>query len=241
MTEKPHENALLNAWWATLGWRGNAPAILDPRGEMLRTFFEIEIEALKIVRMLDRIPPGSTVAVQLGNGERWPEVLLALWRRGLVPMPLGDHLDATEMAVTLGTLRTAALITNVSGSMIVHQRPVPPDAHRWGGHTPDLLKLTSGTTSAPRAIRFRAAQLVADGDQICNGMGISEHDLNYGVIPFSHSYGFSSIIVPLLTNGVAFVAPVAASPSSTARGMRSRVATKATPLVSSGTMMLLKP
>ena len=73
MPEKPHENALLNAWWATLGWRGNAPAILDPRGELLRTFFEIEIEALKITRMLDRIPPGSTVAVQLGNGERWPE------------------------------------------------------------------------------------------------------------------------------------------------------------------------
>ncbi len=225
MTEKPHENALLNAWWATLGWRGNAPAILDPRGELLRTFFEIEIEALKIVRMLDHIPAGSVVAVQLGNGERWPEVLLALWRRGLVPLPLGDHLDDTEMAVTLGTFRAAALMTNVSGAMIVHQRPVPPGAHLWGGHAPHLLKLTSGTTSAPRAIRFRAAQLVADGEQICRGMGLTEHDLNYGVIPFSHSYGFSSIIVPLLTHGVAFVATRDRMPRAVLDGLAATGAT----------------
>ncbi len=225
MPETPHENALLTAWWATLGWRGNAPAILDPRGELLRTFFEIEIEALKITRMLDRIPPGSVVAVQLGNGERWPEVLLALWRRRLVPLPLGDHVAATELAVTLGTLHAAALVTNAGGSLFVHRRPVPPGAHLWGGPAPDLLKLTSGTTSAPRAIRFRAAQLVADAEQICHGMGITEHDLNYGVIPFSHSYGFSSIIVPLLTHGTAFVATRDRMPRAVLDGLAATGAT----------------
>ena len=206
MPDPTSDNALLSAWKATLSWRGSDPAILDPRGKILRTFFEIEIEALKVARMVDRIPPGSAVGVQLGNGERWPEVLLALWRRRLVPMPLGDHLDNTALAITLGTIRAAALVTNAGGTMFVHRRPVPPDAHLWGGPTPDLLKLTSGTTSAPRAIRFRAAQLVADGDQICTGMGLAEHDVNYGVIPLAHSYGFSSLIVPLLTHGIPFVA-----------------------------------
>ena len=202
----PHENPLLSAWWATLSRRGNAPAILDPRGEMRRTFFEIEIEALKITRMLDHIPPGSVVAVQLGNGECWPEVLLALWRRRLVPLPLPDHLGETELAASLAMLHAAALVTNAGGSLHIHRHPVPPGAHLWGGHAPDLLKLTSGTTSAPRAIRFRAAQLIADADQICRGMGIGEHDLNFGVIPFSHSYGLSNLILPLLTHGVTLVA-----------------------------------
>ncbi len=225
MPDRPHDNALLTAWWAILGARGNAPAILDPRGEMLRTFFEIEIEALKITRMFDRIPPGSVVAVQLGNGERWPEVLLALWRRRLVPLPLPDQLSETELAVILGTIHAAALVSNAQGPLIVHRRPVPPEAHLWGGPAPDLLKLTSGTTSAPRAIRFRAGQLVADAAQICRGMGIGEHDLNYGVIPFAHSYGFSSLIVPLLTHGVALVATRDRMPRAVLDGLAATGAT----------------
>jgi acyl-CoA synthetase (AMP-forming)/AMP-acid ligase II len=171
----------------------------------MRTFAGIELEAMKITRLFDRIPAGSVVAVQLGNSERWPEVLLALWRRGLVPMPLPDQVNETEMAVTLGTIRAAALVSNIGGPMTIHQRPVPPDAHVWRGPTPDLLKLTSGTTAAARAIRFRATQLLADCDAICSGMGITEHDLNYGVIPFAHSYGFSNLILPLIVHGVRLV------------------------------------
>jgi acyl-coenzyme A synthetase/AMP-(fatty) acid ligase len=68
-----------------------------------------------------------------------------------------------------------------------------------------LLKLTSGTTAAPRAIRFRSQQLVADCVQICDTMGISERDLNFGVIPISHSYGFSNLLTPLIVRGVPLV------------------------------------
>jgi len=223
--EIPHENPILGVWKKTLGWRGGAAAILDPSGETLRTFVGIELEAMKVARMFDRIPAGSAVAVQLGNSERWPEVLLALWRRKLVPLPLGDHVDETELAMILGTLRAAALVTNTGGPMIVHRRPVPPDAHRWAGPAPDLLKLTSGTTSAPRAIRFRAEQLVADCDQICAAMGIVEFDVNFGVIPFSHSYGFSSLIAPLLTHGVRLVVARDRMPRAVLEGLAKTAAT----------------
>ena len=37
-------------------------------------------------------------------------------------------------------------------------------------------------------------------------MGISDADLNFGVIPFSHSYGFSNLLTPLLCRGVPLVA-----------------------------------
>src|SRR5207245_11090071 len=76
----------------------------------------------------------------------------------------------------------------------------------WHGTAPQFLKLTSGTTAAPRAIRFSAAQLAADCDTICDTMGISERAINFGVIPFSHSYGFSNLITPLLCCGVPLVA-----------------------------------
>src|SRR5206468_13123590 len=75
----------------------------------------------------------------------------------------------------------------------------------WGEHSPSLLKLTSGTTAAPRAIRLRSEQLLADCNQICDTMGISDIDLNFGLIPISHSYGFSNLLTPLIARGVPMV------------------------------------
>src|SRR5947209_11877836 len=36
-------------------------------------------------------------------------------------------------------------------------------------------------------------------------MGISDADLNFGVIPISHSYGFSNLLTPLIARGVPMV------------------------------------
>lgn len=208
------------------------PAIYSATGEVVRTFLEIGLEAVKIARLLDRIPPKSVVAIQLGNSERWPEVVLALWRRNLIPLPLGD-MGPTELAVTLGTCRVAALVTNDGGPLIVHRRPVGDDAAQWLAPVPDFLKLTSGTTNAPRAVRFRADQLLADCEQICGTMGISSHDINFGVIPFSHSYGFSNLILPLLVLGVRLVVSDDRLPRAILDGLAQSRATvfPATPLL----------
>ena len=231
MTESPPENALLSAWLETLGRFGMTPAILSASGAVLRTFLEIGLEAVKIARLFDRIPPQSVVAVQIGNSERWPEVLLALWRRNLIPLPLGE-MGPTELAVTLGACRVAALVTNEGGPVIVHRRPVADDATRWPEPAPHFLKLTSGTTDTPRAIRFRASQLLADCENICATMGISSRDTNFGVIPFSHSYGFSNLITPLLVLGVRLVVSGDRMPRAILDGLAASRATvfPATPL-----------
>ncbi|HSI15186.1 MAG TPA: class I adenylate-forming enzyme family protein [Chthoniobacter sp.] len=205
MTEPAPENPILAAWQNTLGRFGQQPAIFAPTGGVLRTFMEIGLESLKVGRLFDRLPPHSVVAVQIGNSEQWPELLLALWRHQLIPLPLGE-LGPTELAYTLGTCRAAALVTSQGGSLSVHRRPVAEDATHWSGPVPQFLKLTSGTTTAPRAVRFQAAQLLADCENICSTMGIGDLDINYGVIPFSHSYGFSNLITPLLVRGVKLVA-----------------------------------
>src|SRR5207302_6225121 len=75
----------------------------------------------------------------------------------------------------------------------------------WGENPPTILKLTSGTTAAPRAIRFRSEQLLADCSQICDTMRISDVDLNFRVIAISHSYGFSNLLTPLIARGVPMV------------------------------------
>ena len=204
MTDSFLENPILAAWQNTLARLGPHPAIYSPTGAVLRTFMQIGLEALKIGRMFDRFPPHSVVAIQIGNSRLWPELLLALWGRQLIPLPLGE-LGATELAHTLGACRAAALVSNVGGPLIVHRRPVADDALYWCGPVPQFLKITSGTTSAPRAVRFQASQLLADSENICETMGLTDLDLNYGVIPISHSYGFSNLITPLLARGVRLV------------------------------------
>ena len=88
-----------------------------------------------------------------------------------------------------------------------------------------MLKVTSGTTSEPRAIRFTAAQLLADYENICKTMGLRESDLNYGVASFAHSYGFSNLITPLLCDGMALVVSSDLIPRAIVEGIRSTSAT----------------
>ena len=59
------------------------------------------------------------------------------------------------------------------------------------------LKTTSATTGQPRQIAFRAEQLAADAENIVATMGLRPDWPNLGVISLAHSYGFSSLVLPL--------------------------------------------
>jgi long-chain acyl-CoA synthetase len=67
------------------------------------------------------------------------------------------------------------------------------------------LKMTSGTTGAPRFVAFTGAQLMADAENIVATMGLRSDWPNLGVISLAHSYGFSSLILPLLLHGIPLV------------------------------------
>jgi acyl-CoA synthetase (AMP-forming)/AMP-acid ligase II len=167
----------------------------------LRTFAGIEAGARDLQAMLGQLRPGAVVLIRLGNDARFPSLLLALWRGGLVPVPIDRSLEKEGLAAVLEVCRASALVTGLADGSLTLERSegtACPDA--------DFLKLTSGTTGAPRAIRFRAAGLLADCDTVCETMGITADDLNFGVIPWSHSYGFSNLVTPLLCRGVPVVA-----------------------------------
>jgi long-chain acyl-CoA synthetase len=173
------DDALLAAWEETLAQKRDAPAIFDTRGAVLRTFYEIEERA----RDLESKIGGHVYPIDIGNQPDWPSHLLATLRQRVVALPLESTITAPQ--------REAALRMCNAGD--------------WGARPPVLLKLTSGTTAAPRAIRFSSEQLLADCVQICDTIGITSDDVNFGVIPLSHSYGFSNLVTPLLARGVPMV------------------------------------
>ncbi len=228
MPENSNPNVLLERWRQTLARLGDAVALRSVTGEGLRTFSGIDAEALRLGDALAGLPPGTVVAVQIGNSPSWPAALLALWRAQLIVLPLGRHMESADLDSALsvchvGAIWEAATPGGDTGlSLRLRDGVAIPN---WEGPVPDLLKLTSGTTALPRAVRFRAHQLLADCENICRAMGITGNDLNFGVIPFSHSYGFSNLITPLLALGVPMVASEDRMPRAILHGLQASRAT----------------
>ena len=196
---KSSDDALLNSWGETLARKGDVGAIFGTSGEVSRTFAEIETQAREFERKIDMFEVNSVLAIQIGNHPDWPAILLACLRRGVVVLPLEQSISERERHVALKICRASGLISD--GVRKIGNQALP----EWGTNPPSLLKLTSGTTAAPRVIRFRSEQLLADCDQISETMGIRDVDLNFGVIPISHSYGFSNLLTPLIAHGVPMV------------------------------------
>jgi len=194
------KDVLLQRWEAILAQKGDEPAIFDTRGQLDRTFRGIDERARGFEPKIDKFADGSVIAVQIGNHEGAPSIFIACLRRGVVVLPLEQSMSDQQRDAALKVCRVTGIIEKAETVRFIdNERP------NWRGKNPTLLKLTSGTTAAPRAIRFGSEQLLADCDQICDTMGISGVDLNFGVIPISHSYGFSNLLTPLIARGVPLV------------------------------------
>ena len=194
------KDVLLQRWEAILAQKGDEPAIFNTRGQVDRTFRGIDERARGFEPKIDKFADGSVIAVQIGNHEDAPSIFIACLRRRVVVLPLEQSMSDQQRDAALKVCRVTGIIEKAGTVRLIdNERP------NWGEKNPTLLKLTSGTTAAPRAIRFGSEQLLADCDQICDTMGISGVDLNFGVIPISHSYGFSNLLTPLIARGVPLV------------------------------------
>ena len=177
---------LLKAWGKTLARKRDTPAIFATSGEVIRTFLGIEEHALAVEAKMPAFKPFNVNPIQIGNHADWPSLLLACLRTQRVVLPLDESISK-QQAEAASSIAARSEITD------------------WGDRPPTLFKLTSGTTAVPRLVRFRSEQLLADCNQICETMGISDADLNFGVIPIAHSYGFSNLLTPLIVRGVPMV------------------------------------
>lgn len=203
-------DALLEQWGYILASEADTAAIFNTHGEVVRTFSQIEERARDFESRINNLAVGNVLAVQIGNNEAWPSILIACLRRRVVVLPLEESISEQQRDVALKICQVNGIVESAD-----NVRNLDSDAPKWNCEAPALLKLTSGTTAAPRAIRFRSEQLLADCDQICDTIGVTDVDLNFGVIPVSHSYGFSNLITPLIARGV----PMALSCDRTPRAV----------------------
>ena len=208
---------LLAAWHDTLSRKGDEVAVVNAASGIISSFRDIEQRARAFEAKLSTFPSGAVIAVQIGNHEAWPAVFIGCLRRRLVVLPLDESMIEQQRDTALAICKASAVVSPLPSANIpqVSRLRTAGATTNWNGNPPSLLKLTSGTTATPRAILFRSDQLLADCDQICDTMRIADGDLNFGVIPMSHSYGFSNLLTPLIARGV----PMVVSRDSTPRAV----------------------
>lgn len=171
---------LAEAWQATLQAAPDAPAFLDAAGSTLATRGDIERKATEYERLLAVHESCRVCILRLPNSPDWVAWLLAAWRLARTVVPL----DASFAANTLvDVLRGCGPNTVVDGDglRVVGKNTAATRLPCLAGIA--LLKLTSGTTSAPRAVAFRADQLLADCRNICSTMGILTSDTSLATDP----------------------------------------------------------
>jgi acyl-CoA synthetase (AMP-forming)/AMP-acid ligase II len=152
--------------------------------------------ALELAAQFDGFRRGQRVAFQLPNGAGWLAFFLALQERGLAAIPLDNGLPTAGCLELARRSRVRACFTHGK------RHEIDPGAPRT---VAACLKITSGSSDAPKAIACRADHLLADGRNIISSMGLRAGDRNLAVIPLGHSYGLGNLVLPLILQGTALV------------------------------------
>lgn len=146
--------------------------------------------------------PNDVVAIQLPNSVDFIAAFGAILKQKLVAILIDRDATETEVGNVLGHFAARGLVYRNGAEVMISTRQA------GGVRVPEgarLIKLTSGSTGMPKGIVATEENLIADCLNICATMDIRADDINLGAIPMSHSYGFSNLVTPLLTQGTAVV------------------------------------
>ncbi len=203
---------LVQAWSRTLRRCGDARAIVEAATGASATFRELDVRAG--AWLVQHAPDatlvrGRAVVFAAPNGIDWLAMFVAFARAGAVIVPLDAAEPPAQQRRSAEALRAGFWW---DGGKLVALN----NARRFRDPAICVIKLTSGTTGAPRPLVFTDAQMLADGRQVSGSMGVHAGDLNYAVIPFGHAYGLGSLVVPLIARGIPLVSATAPLPQAIA-------------------------
>jgi long-chain acyl-CoA synthetase len=180
-------------------------------------------------RLLEGAPSGL-LGLSAPNGPAFLAGVLALRATGRGVLLLDPLAPASERARACAALGAPAQLSCAEGwprdldawrlEPVAQGAPWPPLPAEVG-----FVKLTSGSTGAPRGVAATEEALLADDDALARSMGLRAEDRFVGAIPLSHSYGFSSVALPALVRGSTMVVPDDEGPLAPLRAVAAAGAT----------------
>ncbi|HEX3130288.1 MAG TPA: fatty acid--CoA ligase family protein [Thermoanaerobaculia bacterium] len=184
-----------------------APLVATP--ERHAAVGDVESLARAAGRALEGLTPDSAVGLAAPNGPGLLASLLALRRAGLAAVLLDARTPEAEALRTVQSLGAAGILRCRTGWPRGPEdwtlTPAPSPTLQVPGIA--VIKLTSGSTGAPRGIATPAEALVADDAALALTMGLRDDDRLLATIPLSHSYGLSSLAMPALMRGTLLILP----------------------------------
>jgi long-chain acyl-CoA synthetase len=191
---------------------------------------------IRAVCIREGLSAGHLLVSIAGNRVAFMPLVLACFDLQIVLMPADRSTTPAEAHALVDRWRASALviaepmaidrphhIVDLPGGLqLVKFHDVTPEPEAYVGGA--LLKLTSGSTGLPKATCTSERNLVEDTSHITEGMGIRPEDVQLGMIPISHAYGFGNLVMPLLMQGSAcvlrdgFVPPLFAGDAATLGG-----------------------
>jgi acyl-CoA synthetase (AMP-forming)/AMP-acid ligase II len=189
------------------------------------TFSEVGDRISSWVAALRRagVEEGQTVALATGNCPAFIELFFALRRLDAAVLLLD------ESSKPIGAKMGASWIVERGGEGAAFDgapdpglgiRALTPELRVPAGTA--LIKLTSGSTLAPRGACFTEEALVEGIDHIVRGMELTPADRVFLSIPLSHGYGFDNGVLSLAAGGTPLVLQSDVLPGALLRTLRER-------------------
>src|SRR5438552_14251530 len=140
----------LERWEAVVAQKRDATAIFNTGNKGARTFRQIDDRARDFEPKINSLHAGNVLAVQIGNHQDWPSILIACLRRGVVVLPLEQSISEQQRDSAFKICNVVA--TAVSGGSSTEILPMRSPSRTgtsaattsWKNNRPSLLKLTSG-------------------------------------------------------------------------------------------------
>jgi long-chain acyl-CoA synthetase len=172
---------------------------------------DVDALAASIASALEgiRVPPGSTVLVAAANGAGFLAAILGCRRARVVPALCDRGAPAEERRRIVFALSAVAEVVCESAfpgridDVDVASTGVAAAPIEDAGY----VKLTSGSTGEPTGVAISPEALASDDEQLARTMGLVAEDRFLAGVPWSHSYGLSSLVLPALRRGSLLVLP----------------------------------
>ncbi len=190
-------NTALESWLKLVNDSPEEKVLFFPDGRgVSRKLLNDESDLLCNKWLDSGLKPQCLLALNLPNGVEWMVAFLACLKSKIIVVPLDPGFEENEIVGLLSDLRIQALW---NGDCLKQYGHVKPRLVR----SPDIVlgKLSSGSTGKPKLLLFSDKEMVTDGENLINAMGIRKMDINLGMIPWGHSYGLGNIVYPLLIQG----------------------------------------
>jgi long-chain acyl-CoA synthetase len=175
---------------------------------------------------------GDVVGLALDAARALVPALVATWELGatvvLVPPALGpaelaavaDGLapaglvtaasEAARIASATGGTASALAIDNLPPLALIGRSQKPSRCAALAGAA--LVKLSSGSTGAPKAVALTHANVAAEAAGVAEALGLAPGDRVVAPVPLTHSYGFDLAVLAVLASGATLEQRPALSP-----------------------------